>query len=216
MRAQLDGEGLGEAAAAAAADVQYKTTVAVERIAAPRIGAEIGALYIEAGVVEPAVLSVRMQRIHDGFETLDPESEATKRSAQMLAFLGHEPPATKVVSHLDELHAVALVELESHSESETLPLLFAGAWMQAYQLICVAMEDTGNVAHAHTLIYQPQVGAYFLGWIDTMGSSALGEATSAPVHEILTDLRELAMKDPMTVDDVRSTREGLEDILGMM
>lgn len=212
----LSDHGILASSAEHAASVSYKTDVSVSMIAAARTGAEIGALVIEASVVEPAKLAERVQRIQAGLASLDEESLALQDTANLLVFLSQDPSPEQVRTQLDQLHAKLLLALEAESDSSVLPVLLAGAWMQAYHLMALGLESTENPGPGHELFYRPPVGAYFSAYVEGVGQGTIPSGMLEPLEGTLDNLRERTEKDPMSAEDLAMVRQGLGDILGML
>jgi hypothetical protein len=212
----LQTHGIQAACAEYASQVSYKTDVSVSTIAAARTGAEIGALIVEAPVTDPAKLAERVQRIQAGLASMNEESLALQETSNLLVFLSHEPEPSQITAHLDLLHAKLLVSMEAQSDNELLPVLFAGAWMQAYLLMAQGLEATNNPGPGHALFNRPHVGEYFSGYVASTGQTTIPSGMLAPLEETLLNLRMVTQKDPMSAKDLATVRQGLDDILGML
>lgn len=216
VAASLQTHGIQKACAEYAARVSFKTDVSVSTVAAARTGAEIGALVVEAPVTEPAKLAERVQRIQAGLASLNEESLALQDTANLLVFLSQNPEPDQVSVQLDQLHAKLLMNMEAQSESELLPVLLAGAWMQAYLLMAQGLEANNNPGPGHALFFRPVVGQYFSGYVSSVGQGTIPSGMLGPLEETLVHLRVVTEKDPMSAEDLATVREGLEDILGML
>ena len=151
----LQTHGVQAACAEYAAQVSYKTDVSVSTIAAARTGAEIGALLVEAPVTESAKLAERVQRIQAGLASLNDEGLGLQETSKLLVFLSQDPAPAQVSIQLDQLHAGLLMNMESQSNNELLPVLLAGAWMQAYLLIAQGLQAIDNPGPGHALFHHP-------------------------------------------------------------
>ena len=212
----LQAYGIQQSSAEFAAQVSFKTDVSVSTVAAARTGAEIGALVVEAPVTDPAKLAERVQRIQAGLASMNDESLALQETTSLLVFLSQDPEPAQVTVQLDQLHAKLMMNLEQQSDNEQLPVLLAGAWMQAYLLMAQGLEATNNPGPGHALFYRPPVGEYFSGYVSSVGQSAIPSGMLEPLEQTLGHLRVVTQKDPMSAEDLATVRQGLEDILGML
>lgn len=214
---RLESQGIATHCAKHAAEIEYKTAVSVERIAAGRTGAEIGAFLVELPAQDTPVLLARLDRIEAGLSVLAPDSPAIAEVRGLRKLLEVDPDPKRLSPHLDHLHIQLLASLEPYSESTWLPVLLAGAWIQAYQLIAAALDDAGTPEYGHAWFYRPQVGAYFQAYVATMRSeNSLPAAMLDPIQTALVDLRDRTQADPMSPEDIKIVREELAGILGML
>ncbi len=212
----LQAHGVQAACAEYAAQVSYKTDVSVSTIAAARTGAEIGALLVEAPVTDSAKLAERVQRIQAGLASLNDEGLGLQETSKLLVLLSQDPAPAQVTIQLDQLHAELLMNMEAQSDNELLPVLLAGAWMQAYLLIAQGLQAMNNPGPGHALFHHPHVGEYFSGYVASTGQDTIPSGMLAPLEQTLLNLRMVTQKDPMSAKDLATVRQGLDDILGML
>ncbi len=216
FHAQLAAKGLADPAARHAAEVQYKPDVMVAKIAATRTGAELGALFVEAGAGELPVMVARAQRIRDGLNAINEGGPAVQGADELIAWLLTDPPREQMLRELDERSDVAIDQLGEHAGDEFVPLVMAGAWLQAYDLVALAMEETANPSAGELLLAQPMVGAYFRSYTTSVGKDFLPVGMNGPLMDSLDKLERATDHQPMTPEDVASIREATESLLGMM
>ena len=216
LHAAMKAAGLEEAAAARAAQVQLKPDVVVTNIAAARTGAEIGAFAVEVGTADPDLVAERLDRIQAGLDAIKVDGPASAAAQDMSAFLRTGPGAEDALARVDAGRPHALDLATDHGGEEIIPLLAAGAWLQAYALLAGAMEDTQRYEAAHALFHQPPVGEYFATYAATVGSEVIPGGVLEPLEINLQKMKELTTSDPMSAEEVRALREACEDLLGML
>lgn len=208
--------GLGPSAAKHAAEVQYKPDVMVAKIAAARTGAELGALFVEARDQDLSILVARSERIRAGLESINDEGPALEKADELLTLLKSDPPRDQLLDQLDEKTPVAIDVLAEHVGEEHVPLILAGAWLQAYDLVALAMEDTGARDAGPLLLRQPLVGDWFTSYTETVGEDFIPSGMLTPLKDSLKKLEAATDHTPMTEQDVSEIRDATESLLGMM
>ncbi len=203
--------GLHARVAELASRISHDTDIVLSSLAAMRTGAEIGALLLEAGTAPPEVRSARLGRIAEGFEVM--ELDTTGVSALRTA--SKELEGEGWLTRLDDERS-SLVGLTGQRGDGELPLALAGGWLQALWLVARAAEIEGRPEAAHSLLYQPEVDAYFMAYLGQCASERFPDGTITALDEGMTTIRERAANDPMSADDVRVVRETAEGLLGMM
>jgi len=216
FHAQLAAKGLSGPAARHAAEVEYKPDVMVPKIAATRTGAELGALFVEAGAGELPVMAARAQRIRDGLNAINEGGPAVQGADELLAWLLTDPPRELMLRELDDRSDAAIDHLGEHAGDEFVPLVMAGAWLQAYDLIALAMEETDDWSAGSALLTQPMVGEYFRSYTATVGKDFLPAGMTGPLTDSLDMLERATDHEPMTPEDVASIRQATESLLGML
>lgn len=216
FHAVLRDQKVSAAAARHAAEVEYKPDVMVEKIAATRTGAELGALFVEAGSGELPVMLARAQRIRAGLEAINDEGPALQDADSLIAWLKTDPPREELLAGMDTRTAVAIETLAEHAGDELVPLVLAGAWLQAYDLLALAMEETGNRAIGPQLLAQPAVGLYFKSYTASVGQDFIPSGMLGPMTHSLDRLEQATNHDPMSPEDVAAVRDATESLLGMM
>ena len=212
----LAAAGLQDAAAARAAEIKLKPDVVVANVAAARTGAELGAFAVELGVTDPHLMAERVARIQSGLDAIQVDGPASVAAADLQTFLTTNPTGDEVLARVEAGRPIALDLIEAHAGEEKIPLLAAGAWLQAYALIAGAMEDVGDYSAAHALFHQQPVGDYFATYAATVGSSVIPGGVLEPLEMNLQTMKQLTSSDPMSAEEVKALREACEDLLGML
>lgn len=216
LHAALKAAGLEEAAAARAAQIQHNPDVVVTTIAASRTGAELGAFAVEVGVVDPQLVAERLDRIQTGLDAIKVDGPASAAATDMSAFLRTGPGPEEALARLDAGRGHALDLVEEQGGEEIIPLLAAGAWLQAYAIIAGAMADEQRFEGAHVLFYQPDVGEYFATYAATVGGEVIPAGVLEPLEMNLQSMKTLTRSDPMTEAQVTALKAACEDLLGML
>ncbi|MCP4917230.1 MAG: hypothetical protein GY913_09925 [Proteobacteria bacterium] len=216
LHAALAERGLQDAAARRAATIKYKPDVVVANIAAARTGAELGAFAVEASVADPAIVAERVARIRAGLDSIAPEGPASLVVMEIEEELAANPDPATLLASLDARRPTATDTLVAHGGQEILPLVAAGAWLQAYALLAGAMLDAGTFEGAHSLFYRPQIGEYFAEYTATVGAEVIPGGLLGPLEVNLQTMKALTHSDPMSEDEVRKLEEACSELLGML
>lgn len=211
----LDKRELGGHVALLAADSRYKTGVIVKNLSAARTGAELANLLLEAGYATPEVARARVRRVRDG---LDVFTEPPLPD-QLLGGLEEKAGTLSGEAWVEELqsrHASVVSLVSAESEHPQLPLVLAGAWLQASWLTASALETVGATEGAHELLYRPEIGAYFQSYVETRGRSDFPDSVLRSLERTLEVMRERTAHDPMTPEDITAVRISVEGLLNSM
>lgn len=120
------------------------------------------------------------------------------------------------IQELDAIISMKVPE-ESWAPGDTTgPLLQAGAWLAGTNLVAQAVIKDGNAEAANKLLKEPEVVDFFIHYVQTEGAS---KAPDAVVGELLTTLGELktvAEKPTLTVDDAKTVATATGRLLGQL
>ncbi len=197
------------------ASSSYKTKVVVKTLAAARTGAEITNLLFEAGQVRTDTARERLMRIDDGLSVFTEDAPREAMLGPLRAALNAGAAGDDWVRALDSLHDDLTAAVQSNKAHPQLPLVLAGAWLQASWLTSSALERAG-AGPAHELLYHPDVGHYFQAYIEARGSDDLPNGMVLPLKTTLSELHTLSAQDPMPAEDVTKIRASVERILGAL
>ena len=216
FQAQAAPFGLAGRLAKEAQEVERTTDVIVAELASVRTGAELGALMVEAPRQDPEIVVARLQRIREGLEAIRSDGPALGLVDAMIDEAANGVSGDAWVAVLQQHYPAMPTVFADHVGEENIPLVLAGAWMQGALLCVRAMRATGKLDAGPALLVRPEVGAYFVAWLDHTGEELFPESTLAAVRETLAVLAELSDNDPLTHGDAAVLQESLESLLGMI
>ncbi len=215
LRDMLDSRGLGPAVAELAAGSRYKTGVIVKNLSAARTGAELGSLLLEAGYARPDIVGARLERIREGLEVF----AGAPLTEQLLGGLERRAAVASGAAWVEELQgrrAAVIALIRAESDHPQLPLVLAGAWLQASWLTASALEQTGDTRGARELLYRPEINAYFRSYVALRGPGDFPESVLRVLEQTLEVMGERSARDPMSAGDVTAMREAVEGLLSSM
>ena len=112
---------------------------------------------------------------------------------------------------VEEMREAAYGELAMEAGSQVVPLVQAGSWLEGTHLLAVAVLQAEESGGAPNLLRQPDVVAYFLAQLkvgegDVSSVNTLARGTLEQMHDI-------AMKDSLTIEDIRSIEKLTGELL---
>lgn len=118
---------------------------------------------------------------------------------------------------VEEMREAAYGELEHEAGSRMVPLVQAGSWLEATDLLCQAIQNSEQAGAAPNLLRQPQVVKYFLNRIKA-GTGDEGELSPllTLARGTLEQIHDIATKEELTVEDVRRIHGLTSDLLGKL
>lgn len=122
----------------------------------------------------------------------------------------------ELLKEFDQLAGAVIPELEFNGVARVVPLVQAGSWLEAANLVAKAAKAKGNAAAASDILKQPDVVQYFADFAKQRDPS-----TPAPVgaalDATLAALTAIATKaDPLTDADLDSITQATEGVLALL
>lgn len=122
----------------------------------------------------------------------------------------------ELVSELEMLSSAVIPELEFNGRARIVPLIQAGSWLEASNLLARALKDADRPAVGDGLIKQPEVVAYFQRYAMDHGMDS-----PAPMIETLIraldSLAAVANKDgPLTDADLETVAQSTQAVLALL
>ncbi len=121
-----------------------------------------------------------------------------------------------LVKELDELSGAVIPEIEYEAGERSVPLIQAGSWLEGANLVARAISDSGKVAEAADLLKQPAVVAYFQKYVATEGQDKAPSEVIAQLERTLASLQEIAGKDTLGEEDVKTVQETTAAVLDLL
>lgn len=208
--------GLGPSLASHAAKVEFNTAVVVDQIAAVRTGAELGALMVEAGHQDAAVVTARLARIHAGLSTLGGNGPVLVPLTRLTAAVESGITGSAWVQVLQAHHGPIQDNIAAHVGDDMVPMILAGAWMQGALLSVQALREKGAYEAGPLLLRRPEVGQYFASWVEHVGTDIFPQSALTGVRESMATLRRLTDQDTISPEDAAEIQDTLEGLLGMI
>ncbi len=122
----------------------------------------------------------------------------------------------ELVSELEMLSGAIIPELEFNGRARIVPLIQAGSWLEATNLLARALMGTGQAGAADPLIKQPEVVEYFQKYAMEHGMDVAAPVTETMLKTLET-LGEVAHKDgPITDEDLEHVVESTQAVLSLL
>lgn len=120
------------------------------------------------------------------------------------------------IESLDALIAMKVPE-ESWAPGDTTgPLLQAGAWLAGTNLVARAVVADKNAGAAGTLLHEEGVADYFIQYVRKEGSDKAPDAIVAELTRTLEELKGVASKPTLGVEDAQAVVNATERLLGQL
>jgi len=207
---------LGPSLASHAVSVEFNTAVMVDQMAAVRTGAELGALMVEAGHQDAAVVTARLERIRAGLSTLQGDGPELVPLTKLTAAVEAGIIGDAWVQVLQANHAAIHDNIALNVGDDMVPMILAGAWMQGALLSVQAMREEGAYEAGPLLLRRPRVGVYFESWVEHVGNDIFPQSALTGVRESMATLRRLTDQDTISPEDAAEIQDTLEGLLGMI
>lgn len=120
------------------------------------------------------------------------------------------------VAELDRVVAEMVPEEGWGPGDTTGPLLQAGAWLAATNLVAQAVVAKGDDAAADALLKRPRVPTWYLDWAQGEGAAKANPATMEQVTSTLRQLQAITTKDTLTVADAQAIVDATGGLFGWM
>ena len=117
-----------------------------------------------------------------------------------------------LLMQFDELSGVMVPELEYEAGEWVVPLIQAGSWLEGSYLVSSAIIKESQYDKASNLLRQPEVAKYFLKYVQREGKSKAPDAVVEQLEKTLLSLKEIADKDQISQDDVKSIQTSTQKV----
>lgn len=122
-----------------------------------------------------------------------------------------------LLKEMDELSGAVIPELEFNGQARIVPLIQAGSWLEAANLVSRAIQTGGDPSAANSLLKQPAVVDYFIKYVKTDGAEKAPEGVTRKLEESLGVLKGLASKtEPLTAEDIATIVKTTDDVLALL
>jgi hypothetical protein len=185
-------------------------------------------LAVRTGVyLSDTVLTVREAKKEDlvlRLETVKKGLEGMGAGAGLLATLSSLTDRLRndaitrdeLLTELDGLVGMAVPGEGVGPDDRTGPLLQAGAWVATTNLVAKAVLHSGKLDAADTLLRQKAVVDWFRGYLKGEGAGKAEAELLAKLDATLAALGDIAAKEHLTEDDVKTVEAKTGEILSLM
>lgn len=203
MQRALQSAGIDTKLASLVPDHSFNMTATAVEHAAVRTGVILADLLLTLqNAPKDRVLS-QIQALRTGMKQLDGGSDIDALLAE--AQEGIETDATsreRILAELDRMSGAVIPELEFNGVGRVVPLIQAGSWLEGANLVARAAKAKNKPEAADTLLKQPEVVAYFLGYVRGKDAPTTPGVAST-LESSLLELKELAnLEAPLNEDNI--------------
>lgn len=122
----------------------------------------------------------------------------------------------ELVSELEALSGAVIPELEFNGRARIVPLIQAGSWLEASNLLSRALLDAHQPAAADALLKQPEVVDYFQRYASDHGMDAPLPVTETLLTTLET-LSKVSNKDgSLSDEDLAAVRDATQSVLALL
>lgn len=192
-------------------DVDNKDQVAV------RVGVVMADLVLTIKTSDKALKLDRLQRLKDGFAKLGAGNDVALTIDELAKNIENDSVSNDdLLMQFDELSGVMVPELEYEAGEWVVPLIQAGSWLEGSYLVSSAIIKESQYDKASNLLRQPEVAKYFLKYVQREGKSKAPDAVVQQLEKTLLSLKEIADKDQISQDDVKSIQSSTQKVLTLL
>ena len=192
-------------------DVENKDQIAV------RVGVVMADLVLTIKTSDKALKLDRLQRLKAGFAKLGAGNDVALTIDELAKNIENDSVSNDdLLMQFDELSGVMVPELEYEAGEWVVPLIQAGSWLEGSYLVSSAIIKESQYEKASNLLRQPEVAKYFLKYVQREGKSKAPDAVVDQLEKTLLSLKEIADKDQISQDDVKSIQSSTQKVLTLL
>jgi hypothetical protein len=159
----------------------------------------------------------RLNKLKDGLKVLGGGEDIQKTIKDLINQVNNEAFSNDdLLKEMDELSGVMVPELEYEAGEWVVPLIQAGSWLEGANLVSSAIIKESKFDAASQLLKQPRVVEYFLQYVEREGTKNAPDQVVAKLTTVLKSLQEIASKDKILEDDVKSIQKSTNEVLAML
>lgn len=171
--------------------------------------------------VKPAAtddLKKRLTDVREGLNKLQGGADIDKTLADILERVGNESVTRdQLLYEFDTLSGAAIPELKFNGRERIVPLIQAGSWLEAANLLAKAVKAKGQPGAADALLKQPAVVDYFLRYVKEEGGQKTTAAIAGKLESSLNELKALAeKKEALVAEDIDKVIQVTDDVLALL
>lgn len=184
---------------------------------AVRTGVIIADLLLTVKSSTDAELVGRLETIRSGMKTLEAGSDIDATIGDLLDRVkAGAVDRDALLAELDDLSQVAVPELEFNGQDRIVPLIKAGSWLAGANLVAKAAQTDAKPAAADGILKQPEVVAYFQGYVKAEEGKVPSEVANA-LDSSLAKLDEVSRKGGALADsDVQTVVDATHSVLELL
>lgn len=191
--------------------------------AAIRTGVTLADMLLTVKTAEKDKLLERLATIQTGMTQLGggADIETTLRDMQERV-KADSVTRDELLQEFEELSGAVIPELKFNGNDRIVPLIEAGSWLEAANLVAKAVKEAkvvkeGEASVADDLLKQPEVVSFFIKYVKTEGAEKAPEQVTQQLEKSLTELQTLAKKEgPLNEADIDAVAKVTQDVLSLL
>lgn len=192
-------------------DIPNKDQVAV------RTGVVLADMLLTVPTAEKDKLVAQLGQVKAGMGTLGGGADIQATLDDIAARVQNDAVSRdELLKELDEMSGAVIPEIQYEAGEWAVPLIQAGSWLAGANLVAGALLQSGNVAPANDLLRQPAVVDHFLKYVRAEGQNKAPSQVVSQLEATLTTLKEIAAKEALTEEDVKTVQSATASVLDLL
>ena len=181
------------------------------------VGVVVADLILTARTSDKEHLIEQLETIATGMKQLDGGEDIDRVLSELMERVKADSiTRDELVSELEMLSSAVIPELEFNGRARIVPLIQAGSWLEASNLLARALQQAGQLGAADALLKQPEVVAYFQRYAADNSIDTPAPINATLVTSLAT-LNELSNKQgSLTMDDMAAVEAATRAVLALL
>jgi hypothetical protein len=159
----------------------------------------------------------RMETLKEGFKLLGAGNDIPSVIDDIVERVNNDAVSRDdLFKEVDELSGVMVPELETEAGDWVVPLIQAGSWLEGSHLVASAIQAESKYGAAGALLRQPSVVDYFLSYVQREGREKAPDEVVKQLEQTLLKLKEIAAKDALSEEDVKTIHDVTGAVLQLL
>jgi hypothetical protein len=159
----------------------------------------------------------RMETLKEGFKLLGAGNDIPSVIDDIVERVNNDAVSRDdLLKEVDELSGVMVPELETEAGDWVVPLIQAGSWLEGSHFVASAIQAESKYGAAGALLRQPSVVDYFLSYVQREGREKAPDEVVKQLEQTLLKLKEIAAKDALSEEDVKTIHDVTGAVLQLL
>ncbi|MFT5679669.1 MAG: hypothetical protein ACI8RZ_000573 [Myxococcota bacterium] len=158
----------------------------------------------------------RLESLKAGFIKLGAGSDIPDTIDELITSVNNDLNREDLLDEVDLLSGAMVPELETEAGDWVVPLIQAGSWLEGAYLVSGAIESESKFEAAGSLLRQPEVVDYFLGYVQREGGDKAPDEVVKQLEATLVKLKGIASKESLSAEDVKEIHTATGAVLSML
>jgi hypothetical protein len=159
----------------------------------------------------------RMETLKEGFKLLGAGNDIPSVIDDIVERVNNDAVSREdLLKEVDELSGVMVPELETEAGDWVVPLIQAGSWLEGSHLVASAIQAESKYGAAGALLRQPSDVDYYLSYVQREGREKAPDEVVKQLEQTLLKLKEIAAKDALSEEDVKTIHDVTGAVLQLL